>query len=71
MCVVVCYMICVCDMSVVCHFPDHCVSFTYDVSTGREFPSLQDYKYGVEFLFISLLAKSKFATKVSDEQTTI
>ncbi len=27
-------------------------------------PSYMDYKYGVEHLFISLLAKSKFRTEV-------
>lgn len=29
-------------------------------------PSWQDYKYGVEYLFTSLLAKSKFRTMVGD-----
>ena len=36
----------------------------YETSVGLNMPSYEDYKYGVEYLFISLLAKSKFRTKV-------
>lgn len=38
--------------------------FMYETTVGRDIPSREDYKYGVEQLFISLLAKSKFRTKV-------
>ena len=37
---------------------------THQVDIGLDMPSYQDYKYGVEYLFISLLAKSKFRTTV-------
>lgn len=40
-------------------------SFVYDTDVGGNMPSYKDYKYGVEYMFISLLAKSKFRTKVS------
>ena len=36
----------------------------YETGVGLNMPSYEDYKYGVEYLFISLLAKSKFRTKV-------
>ena len=59
-----------------CH---HCVhsdvffllltSYVYDTDVGKDLPSYKDYKYGVEYLFISLLAKSKFRTKVSPIHT--
>lgn len=34
----------------------------YDIPIGDKIPSLEDYKYGVEHLFINLLSKSKFRT---------
>lgn len=40
-------------------------SYVYDTDVGGDMPSYKDYKYGVEYMFISLLAKSKFRTKVS------
>ena len=40
-------------------------SYVYDTDVGGNMPSYKDYKYGVEYMFISLLAKSKFRTKVS------
>ena len=42
-----------------------CCSYIYDSAVGREYPSYKDYKYGVEDLFIQLLASSKFRTHVS------
>lgn len=36
--------------------------YIYDIPIGKEIPSLEDYKYGVEHLFITLLSKSKFRT---------
>ena len=39
--------------------------YVYDIEVGNDMPSYKDYKYGVEYMFISLLAKSKFRTKVS------
>jgi len=44
-----------------------CISvcrYVYETTTGLNMPSYDDYKYGVEHLFISLLAKSKFRTRV-------
>ena len=40
------------------------VRYMYETGVGLNMPSYEDYKYGVEYLFISLLAKSKFRTKV-------
>ena len=40
-------------------------SYIYETDVGNNMPSYKDYKYGVEYMFISLLAKSKFRTKVS------
>ena len=45
------------------------ISYVYDTDVGKDLPSYKDYKYGVEYLFISLLAKSKFRTKVSSIHT--
>ena len=39
-------------------------SYIYNTEVGLEMPSYKDYKYGVEYLFISLLSKSKFRTLV-------
>ena len=36
----------------------------YETSVGQHMPSLEDYKYGVEQLFISLLTNSKYTTTV-------
>ncbi len=36
----------------------------YETDVGKDIPSLEDYKYGVEQLFIDLLAASKFRTMV-------
>ena len=41
------------------------VRYIYDTEVGRKMPSLEDYKYGVESLFIRLLTNSKFRTTVS------
>ena len=41
-----------------------CVSYIYPTDVGKDIPSWDDYKYGVEYLFGLLLAKSKFRTKV-------
>lgn len=43
--------------------------YMYETDIGSDMPSLEDYKYGVEQLFISLLAKSKFRTLVPEEAT--
>lgn len=40
------------------------LSYIYETNVGSNMPSYKDYKYGVEYMFISLLAKSKFRTKV-------
>jgi hypothetical protein len=39
-------------------------SYVYPTDIGKSIPSWEDYKYGVEYLFASLLAKSKFRTMV-------
>ena len=41
------------------------IRYIYEIDVGNDMPSYKDYKYGVEYMFISLLAKSKFRTKVS------
>ena len=41
-------------------------SYIYETNIGTDMPSYKDYKYGVEYMFISLLAKSKFRTKVKE-----
>jgi len=53
------------------HWSEHALTvcvcvciYMYETSTGLNMPSYDDYKYGVEHLFISLLAKSKFRTRV-------
>ena len=43
--------------------------YIYPTDIGMNMPSLDDYKYGVEQLFISLLAKSKFRTMVRYSDT--
>ena len=40
------------------------IRYMYETGVGLNMPSYEDYKYGVEYLFISLLAKSKLRTKV-------
>lgn len=42
-------------------------SYIYDVPIGDKIPSLEDYKYGVEHLFIALLTNSKFRTLVYEK----
>lgn len=37
-------------------------SFIYPTDVGKNMPSYVDYKYGVEYLFISLLSNSRFRT---------
>ena len=54
-------------ISVICLTEHIIVSYVYQTDIGTDIPSLVDYKYGVETLFISLLAKSKFRTMVSEE----
>ena len=39
-------------------------SYIYPTNVGLDMPSYVDYKYGVEYLFINLLSKSKFRTMV-------
>ena len=46
-------------------FLSHTHSFIYPTDVGSDMPSYVDYKYGVEYLFISLLSNSRFRTQVS------
>ena len=47
------------------HFTPLLSSYIYNTAVGRKMASWNDYKYGVEMLFINLLSKSKFRTFVS------
>jgi hypothetical protein len=43
--------------------------FIYPTTVGGDMPSYVDYKYGVEYLFISLLSGSRFKTQDPSEAT--
>lgn len=43
--------------------------YVYQTDVGAKMPSYKDYKYGVEYLFISLISNSKFRTMDPSEAT--
>jgi hypothetical protein len=45
------------------HMMENMKIFIYDVKIGNEMPDVEDFKYGVDQLFISLLKKSRFNTQ--------
>ena len=51
----------ICQMCMCVLYDFHICSYIYPVTIGTNMPTIDDYKYGVEQLFIDLLTTSQFS----------